>query len=442
MVNNLLKKQLVSLKFRIRTASKQHLMRNMLTMITGAVAAQIISFLFIPLVTRLYGPEVFGALGVFTSMIGIVLPIAALTFPVAIVLPKYDNDALSLVKLSLGISLIAAILMAVFLSIFSDAILNVFQIEVLENYIFFIPLAMFLGVSLQVTMQWFIRKKRFATIAKTTVFQTIIINLNKVGFGFAYPYTATLIWITILGYGLQSFLFLLSFKDKLVFKKIVISLKQTSNLKSIAKEYKDFAIYRTPEVFINAVSQSLPVLMLTVLYSPIAAGFYTIARTVLELPTQLIGRSVGDVFYPRISEIANKGENISRILLKTTGSLALVGIIPFSFIIIYGPDIFGIVFGVDWTDAGEYGRSLALLSLFTFINIPSVKTLTVISAQRLLLFFSLISTVLRLGALSIGAFIFNNDVISLALFSITGAILNLILILLTFRLAVNFERKR
>lgn len=91
------------------------------------------------------------------------------------------------------------------------------------------------------------------------------------------------------------------------------SHKQLS-IKELAIKHKHFPIYRAPEVFINAVSQSLPVLMLTNFFGPVSAGFYSIGRSVLSMPSQLIGKSVGDVFYPRISEASNNGENVTNLI--------------------------------------------------------------------------------------------------------------------------------
>src|SRR5699024_7196364 len=97
------------------------------------------------------------------------------------------------------------------------------------------------------------------------------------------------------------------------------------SIKYLAKKYYDFPVYRAPQVLLNGVSMSLPVLMLTTFFGPVSAGFYTLSRTALSAPTQLIGKAVGDVFYPRISEAAHKKEDITGILIKSTISLFLVG---------------------------------------------------------------------------------------------------------------------
>jgi O-antigen/teichoic acid export membrane protein len=66
------------------------LVRNVTIVASGTAGAQVITMAFAPLITRLYGPEAFGLLGTFVAILGIVTPLAALTYPIAIVLPKSD----------------------------------------------------------------------------------------------------------------------------------------------------------------------------------------------------------------------------------------------------------------------------------------------------------------------------------------------------------------
>src|SRR5699024_599737 len=88
--------------------------------------------------------------------------------------------------------------------------------------------------------------------------------------------------------------------------------KRGKNSLELAKEYYDFPMYRAPETFLSTISQGLPVLMLTAFFGSAAAGFYTIGRTVLYMPSRLIGKSVEDVFYPRVSEAAKNKENVTK----------------------------------------------------------------------------------------------------------------------------------
>src|SRR5699024_3571808 len=134
-------------------------------------------------------------------------------------------------------------------------------------------------------------------------------------------------------------------------------------------------------------------------FGPATAGFYNIGRTVLSMPSRLIEKAVGDVFYPRIAVAANTGENLNKLIKKATWYLVGVGIIPFSIVILFGPFLFTLVFGSEWTTAGEYARWIALFSFSTFINKPAVKSFPVLNAQRFHLFFTIFRAAIRTLAL-------------------------------------------
>src|SRR5690625_4203888 len=87
--------------------------RNVALVATGTAGAQAITMAFSPVITRLYGPEAFGLLGTFAATLAIVTPIAALTYPIAIVLPKKDDDARGIAKLSLLLALFISLVLAV-----------------------------------------------------------------------------------------------------------------------------------------------------------------------------------------------------------------------------------------------------------------------------------------------------------------------------------------
>jgi hypothetical protein len=71
----------------------------------GAAAAQAVTFAVAPLIARLFGPEAFGLQGVFNSVVVLLAAVAALGYPMVIVLPKRDADARALAWLSVSIGL-------------------------------------------------------------------------------------------------------------------------------------------------------------------------------------------------------------------------------------------------------------------------------------------------------------------------------------------------
>lgn len=425
------------LKNRIKTLSKNRILRNIVVVATGTAGAQAITMIASPIITRLYGPEIFGLVGSFLAVLAVLTPMVALTYPIAIILPGDDREARGLAKLSIIITITISTISALLILQFNDEILTLFRIEELKDFLPLVPLAMFFAGLHQIVEQWVIREKKFRLSAKIAILQSLIINSSKVGFGLIYPIAKPLIIISTLSSLLYAALLGVGLQRENYKSKPPIRNKNL-NLFTLAKKFKDFPAFRAPEVTLNAASQSLPVLMLAAFFGPASAGFYTLGRTVLAMPSTLFGKSIGDVFYPRLAEAAHNNEDISSLVIKATKALAFAGIIPFGFLIVSGPWLFSLVFGSEWQTAGEYVRWLSVWLFFGFINTPSVKALPVLNAQLLLLLSTILMLLARTAALAAGYYFFNSDMMAIIFFSASGALLNLILIFIT----INLCKKR
>ena len=426
---------------KIQSITKKPFVRNVIIMASGTAAAQVISLLLSPVITRLYGPESYGLMGSFMAIVSILIPVAALTYPIAIVLPKSDAEAKGLIRLSLTISTITAGFLLLILLFFYQTIVDLFNLTELGGFLYLIPLTIFFAGILQVTEQWLIRMKHFKISARVTFIQALLTQGGIASIGFFYPVASILVLIQSSREGLKALLMLV-FVRKRERKQIVKLTNDKIPKKTILKKYNDFPLFRAPEVFLNALSQGLPILMLTSFFGPASAGFYTICKTVLNMPAQLIGKSVGDVFYPRVAEAANNRENVTRLIKKATLTLALIGTIPFGIVILFGPWLFSFVFGSDWLIAGEYARWIALWSFFALLNLPSVKSLPVLSAQAFQLKYTIFMLIMRIGMLSSGYYLFASDKVAIALFGITGALLNLGLIMITLTISKKYDEAR
>ena len=421
---------LVALKNKIHPFVKSKFVRNVAIVATGTAGAQAITIAFAPLITRLYGPEAFGILGTFMALLNVVIPVAALSYPIAIVLPKDDSDAKGIARLSAYIALSIAGCLSLFLLIGGNWLVDILRVQEISSFIFLIPLVILFGAFVQITRQWLIRKKQFGITARVDVFKSFTVNAAKVGFGFFYPFAAVLIIFATIGYAIQAILLGVGIKRSNIYKNPNLYEKSTKpNLLNLAKRHYDFPLYRTPQVFINAISISLPVLMLSAFFGPASAGFYMLAKKLLGLPSMLIGKSVGEVFYPRITEAFQKDENLTRLIMKATFSLVAVGFLPFIIVVVYGPTLFGFIFGSGFLTAGEYARWLSVMLFFQFINKPAIATIPVIGLQKGFIIYEVISTSSKLIALYIGFVLFEFDKVAIALFSIFGAITYIILII-------------
>lgn len=403
--------------------------RNVFVVASGTILMQIITILFSPIYTRLFSPEAIGIFDVFSSTAFMIVPIGALTFPLSIILPKEDSEAKDLVILSLGISSVIFVLLLGVFYFFDNFIVNTLQINSLQPYLLLIPFMVFFSTNMETIKQWLIRKNMFYLTSKVGVIKSLFVNISKVLLGLIVPTAGVLIVITVAGQGIYVFLLLFGSGILSLFLKNRKKVKPNKNIIKLARKYKEFPMYRAPQSLINSISSNLPILMLTAFYGSAASGFYAMGNRILRIPSVLIGKAIGEVFYPRFSRANNNDESLLKILLKATLILMGIGLIPFSLIMMFGPLLFGFVFGENWILAGVYARWIGIWAYTSFVNIPSVMSLPVLGAQRYHLIHTVLTIICKVGALSIGQIFFNNDIISIAFYAITAAFFDILLIL-------------
>jgi len=425
----------------VRRVYKSNFGRDVALVTAGTAGAQIITIAFSPIITRLYGPKAFGLLGTFLAITSVIAPISALTYPIAIVLPKEDSVAKGIARLSIYIALAIATMVAIVFLLGGDRLINLLKIQEIRSFILLIPLFIIFSAWLQIIQQWLIRKKQFKIKAKIAVLKAFIINIAILLIGFFRPLAAVLIVIYTFGNALHAYILSIGAKKVEMKNRNVEKTYHKTTIWQLAKKHYDFPLYRSPQVFINSISQSLPILMLAAFFGPVSAGFYTICKKVLEMPSQLVGRSVGDVFYCRIVEAAHRGENLANLILKATIGLALVGISPFAIVITYGPRLFGFIFGSEWMIAGEYARWLSIPMFFFLVNKPSVAAIPVLRMQKGFLIYEFLSTGSKLIVFYIGFLLLKKDILIIALFSIFGALAYIFLIIWVIVYSVIIERR-
>lgn len=405
--------------------SRRPFVRNVMAVATGAAAAQAITIAFAPVITRLYGPESFGLLGAFMAVLNVLAPVAVLTYPIAIVLPREDRDALAIVRLSVVLAIIVSTLVAVSLYFSPVHVAQALGLQAISGYLMLIPLAMFFAACMQIAEQWLIRKGRFSVTARVAILQSLLLNVSKAGIGAFHPVASVLIGLAVAGRALHAAMLAAGAG---LFSGPSTSKLQVKPLVDQARIHADFPLFRAPQILLNALSQSLPIVLLASLFGPASAGFYTLARTVMAAPSMLIGKSVSDVFYPKFTEAAHAGKPLSGLILKATAGLAVVGVFPYLLVALLGPWLFSLVFGNEWRVAGEYGQWLACWLFFGFINRPSVAAIAALSLQKFFLGYEVASVIIRVAAMSVGFLVFESDKVAVAAFSVAGAILNVVLI--------------
>jgi O-antigen/teichoic acid export membrane protein len=87
---------------------------------------------------------------------------------------------------------------------------------------------------------------------------------------------------------------------------------------------------------------------------------------------------------------------------------------------VFGPWLFGFVFGDEWHIAGEYAQWLALWLYVSLAARPVIAAIPAMDLQGFFLIHEVLSVAIRIGALFVGFKLFNNDIDAIALFYIAN----------------------
>lgn len=414
------------------------LVRQVSMLLSGTMLVQLINFGFMPLVLRLYGPEQFGELGAFNALLLLLFPLAALCLPMAVVQGRNRLASQAVASLAWLVALVFSGLVLLLLLLFKQPLLNLLSLQNIGNMLFMLPLAMLFAARLQISQQLLIRQQQFAVLAKVDVLQALLVNIARLLFGLWHSVSAVLITIAVLASALHSMLLRLfnsgtvaaSWQPKSVLKN-GFSIRYWLRVTRTLRQFKAFVLFQAPQALLNAGAQSAPVLMLASLYGSAAAGFYTLAKAVLVIPAMLLGRAVGDVFYPHFTLAYQQQKPLLAILLKATLSLAALGIIPFSVFMLAGPWLFSSVFGPEWLASGDYARWMALWLYCAFINTPSVKAVMVLQVQHWAVALNVLTLTLRVLALWWVGYLTQSPVQAVAAFALVGVLHSVLFTVMT-----------
>lgn len=409
-----------SLRSRINYFHKSKFVRNVLAVATGIAAAQAISLAFMPFLTRLYGPEAFGALAAFTAIINIITPLATLGYANAIVMPKTEEGANAVARLSLVSAAIVSPITLIIVYIFQSQLATLIGLESEPNLLYLIPVSLVLVALLSVANQVAIRDSLFKVKSGSYVLSNLIINLGKLGAGYISASGITLIVLSISA-NLINYIILMARVPKVG----SFNFRQWFGINGIRKaafEHKDFAIYRMPQSILNAASLGLPVILLTNFFSTSAAGQYAITTLILGAPVMLLGNSVLEVFFPKITTLVRENPaSAFGVLWKSTLLMSFIGLVPFGVVALWGDLILPWVLGEAWGRAGEYSQWIALWMFSVLFTRPAIASMPVLKLQGFLLGYEIIITVLRIGSISLGAAL-EGDLMAIALFSVVNII--------------------
>jgi O-antigen/teichoic acid export membrane protein len=390
---------------------------NIVTLVGGSACAQIFTIITSPLITRLYSPEDFGVLAVFSSIYMMLLTIITLKFDAAIPLETDKIKAKRLLIVSFYAVIIFSFIIALLLVILVKCC-HLFNSSYIK-YFWVLPLGLIGSGLYTIFSSWFLRSKEYYILTKTRVWQSfssvlvqIVLGVTNIG---AWGLLISSLVAQTNGIGVL----IKKARKDFAIEDFIIGFK---NIFIILKEYYRYPLFIVWTSLMNVAGQQAPPLILSTYLSTGVTGLYSLGMRVVQSPITLISSSVSSVFISRAKDENQKG-TLEKFSIKILKNMIIISVIPFSIFFVFGPELFSLVFGLKWKTAGIYVQ-LMTPWLFALFSASPLTSIVLVKGQQYKEFiWQIVIIITRILSLFIGVLYFD-DIQTIAIYGISSFIVS------------------
>jgi O-antigen/teichoic acid export membrane protein len=385
--SNLIKKLLS------RFLQEGHFVRSVSLLVGGTAVSQLIVVLSLPILTRLYTPNDFSLLAVYTSITGLIGVVACLRFHLAVTLPESDETAMDLLRLALLSALVLSSMIGIAVVSYPSEIADLISQPTMAGVLWMVPLGVLFGSAYDALQYWATRRRQFGLVARTRVSRSLGGVGVQLGAGLYNSTSSGLLFGQLIYGGLGT---LGLFASVWRVDRGLLVRFDADRIFRTAREYSRYPKLSVPEALANTAGSDVPVLLIASAAIGPEAGYLMLALRVMGMPMVLVGSSVSQVFFAESASKYRDGQ-LAEFTYSTMRQLLLAGAPVVILAALLSPMVFPMVFGLGWERAGTLMAWLAPAMLLQFVASPVSLVLHTIGRLRIALLLQVIGSVIRVG---------------------------------------------
>ena len=405
------------------------------SLVAGTAAAQALALAALPLLTRAFPVEAFGTFGTVVAFYSICAVAACLRLETAIVGAADDREAARLVGACLRIAPLASVALTAALWAASHAVW--LPDPTGAGWLAIAALAWLAGVQSTLRSRA-VRGRDYGGVAGATVVHSLV----RVAVPLAIAPLAPLGWAALaLGEALGRVGAVLRLRVRHGARPPPPTDPDGAGLRAMLVRYREFVTFGTVSALIDTAAQHALVLLSAALAGPAAAGAVVLVQRIAGAVFGLLSANIADVFHGEAARLRDASpRELARQVRRRALHLAAVGVAIFVPIAVAAHFASALVFGAEWTGAGDAFALLTPTFVAAFAVSPLSRTLLVLERMRLKLLFDVASLLLPAAAY-VGTHRFGGGVDAMVLaFSTASAVVYLGYYLIILRACVDFGR--
>lgn len=349
------------------------------------LAGAIITFIALPVLTRLYSVADFGVYGIALAIVSILSTVANLRLDQALLVAE-KQDKKSLIFEGAVFSTVIAVISGMVISF----ILNV-------EMAFAVAAGVLANTLIQslYNYQFSTHQEYFCAglnIFRSTLVVAVQLSLPlvmQISLVNSYNVSSIIMIVVVLIYFIKHQLYQVSWQA--------------------FKNYKDFIYSNTPHALLNSFSHNLPYYVVSHFVGIQAMGFYAIVERTLRVPINLISQTLRQFLIRKF-----KGTHSNQHALKASVLLSLVSLPLFAIFFILPESLYLWIFGSEWVGISTYFQILALGYWAIFCNPPSSAFLIAKRNSQVLFKLQIVELIIKF-ALFAGLYVVFDDKIYMLL---------------------------
>lgn len=365
---------------KLAALKKNHFLKNVAVLSGGTAIAQVLlPFIFMPILGRLYGPDPKGIYSTYVVITNITQQIACFRYDYAIVVADDDDEAGGTFVLSAGLAVVFSVFLALVMWPFIPQIAQVFKLDVYgaQDTLWMVPLTTLI-CGMTTALNYFnVRHEKYKVISMANIIRVCVMLATQITLGFLGAEYWGMIIGQFLSYFFGNFRMVMTLKGRI--HRYMFKL---DFLKKIAKKNVAYPKYMLPSAMANSLSLSMMGLFIPMQYGQTMNGYYGQINTLLGQPLVLVSNSVSQVFLKGAAVDKHDGKKLSHTFNTVAKCLALLSVLGFGAILLWGDPLIPWFLGNEWQPIPEYLKYLVPLFMVRFVVTPLTSSAIALGKQK------------------------------------------------------------
>ncbi len=318
-------------------------------LILGNGIAQVLQFLSILILSRIYLPSDFGLLAQVQSIAMMAAIVGTLQLHLTIPLCKSEAEACDTAQSVQTISLILFALLF-FPALYFGKI-----------FAFSLILSLFLGLT-NTYNSYLVFNGKFGRLSGFYIVRVVVIICMQISFAML-AITDGLVWGMLIAEGLAALYLRLtqfgSLRNIRIVPRAAIAL---------AFRFKSFSVYGTMQELISVSAFYAPLILFTFKFDEATGGQYAMANRLVWAPVVLLSSSVAQVLYHRFGKVSPR--NVTEVLEILPSKLVFAAVLAVCALSFYLQGVFLYILGSQWGLASQLLPLQLLWGIFFLVSTP------------------------------------------------------------------------